>query len=597
MIGLGVARNSCLQLRFTPVATFCFAFLLFAARCSSGKPVEDTVGSQSTSPTASHTDSQPASVSDDVAPQLSSDNQNRANSVSVQPSSPSLASDNSHSHTPTEESPPDANAPSAPKISAEQTLRKLREKISFTAFLDDMDYNPAFNKELFRAGGFTDAQLALIKKAHKQHIRLGAERLILIDELYPDNPERYRTDDNPQNKAQFAAIDQKVADLGLQTNQRLWQELSDEQRCRLLAFSHGADAIFHPTVQKAAGISDKQLLETAVNVVPHWKALKEYRSQQDEEADFREAIAAVENFKKTGTLLDRRDFVDRMHRLEQLEQAANDSHWLLFDERQLTALRKLGLKNAFKLGDPELLAPHEMRADIVNVRFYLLPDARRELKLSDRFVFIRGLVRYAAQQRKFAKSSPADGTIEVSGDLWNFDVQRQARAIGTDRWEDWHPFPLARTMEVLKHTEFALDPTPESLRDSSVTMPFPYLESGSWESVTGHPKATADSGEVILRLLDLDTKPGNEYRYRARVKWRVGAVYSRPKVKEAPQQERKSAAIGSPVASPLDGDNPYAGFPGEGLDGTALGNSRTRLPEQRMDTPFSEPTPAIAIRK
>jgi hypothetical protein len=196
--------------------------------------------------------------------------------------------------------------------------------------------------------------------------------------------------------------------------------------------------------------------------------------------------------------------------MRQLEQAASDSHWLLFNERQLAALRKLGLKDAFRLGDPEMLAPHEMRADFLKARIQLLPDARRELKLPDHFVVIRGLVRRAAQERKFADLSPAHGTIDVLGDLWNFEVQRQARPIGAAKWEDWHPFPLDRMIEVLGLASFALDPTPGSLQDSVVTGPLPYLESGSWESVTGHPKATPDSGEVILRFLDVDAVPGNE---------------------------------------------------------------------------------------
>ena len=439
-----------------------------------------------------------------------------------------------------------AKSPEQHIDSARQALQELREA-NEKYFINPFKFSPEPDEKLLEAVEFTDEQIPLFREAGKKIAENRQARVDLKDELYPNDRMDYYRDDTPANKARFTELDRSFLQIAKQAGEQIFRQLSDEQKRDLLIHEKGRDAIFAPVVHKAVGITEEQILRTALNVKAAGVAYEAYNTSTGDS-------------KYSG---------EGLNEFRRLHHRHMEAYWTEINDEQPAALRKLGVKEAVRRVLPQWLAPTGMLADLVDAE--IRPRADASIRQPVRLVIIRGLVRVAAQQGQLENARICEGHPQRNCELWDLTVERQERAIGAEDWNAWSEVEIADYLELLQECDFAPNATALALHDDVITAPLPALKSGSWEAVTGHPEGDSASGLSLLRFVDLNAKAGNEYRYRARVEWRVRS-------------------------GPPRNETPYGG---EGYPGTEPArNPFARANEEEATSqlsPFSDPTEPIAV--
>lgn len=111
--------------------------------------------------------------------------------------------------------------------------------------------------------------------------------------------------------------------------------------------------------------------------------------------------------------------------------------------------------------------------------------------------------------------------------LLDLEMQRAHRH-GTHADDDdpeWETISEEQLVSVLlKSNGIAADSIPMSAQCTVVTMPLPKRTDGNWDDRVSHPQLKEN--QILVRAIDFDVAEGSSYRYRIRLRYKLGSPMS-----------------------------------------------------------------------
>ncbi len=304
--------------------------------------------------------------------------------------------------------------------------------------------------------------------------------------------------DDPEVNRQFSALAEEYVRIAKKANEDLELTITDDQRRALLRMNGGLTMIFRPWVQRLVGIDEHQaqLMENEWN---NAEAAIQHASEELGEGIF---------------------YGEGQQQMMMLRHNQLSHFWWRLSAGQIANLQAFGIEKRKQVAPITWLSPRSTIATAATVQIKFGGTAGPSA--SPQVVVVRAIVELGSQRQEILTALPL-GKFETRNNcrLSNFIMERRRRDNGDAQWSDWSAVTLESFEKVLLAAEGVESSETFSplLASPVATAPLPTLASGSWETVEGHPEATARLGHKIFRFPDFTVEAGKEYQYRVRLKW------------------------------------------------------------------------------